>query len=123
MNTRELVCTVCPISCRLTIQDENGNLFVIGNRCPRGERYAKSEYTHPMRVVTTTVKLLGADIRRLPVISGGEVPKERLQDCLKQLYAITVQAPVQCGDVIVSNICGSGVDIIAARTIEGSEME
>lgn len=120
MNTKELVCTVCPVGCRLTVQEKNGSLSVTGNRCPRGERHAVSECTHPMRVVTTTVKLEGADIRRLPVISGGEVPRERLEDCLKQLYAVTAQAPVRCGDVIAADICGTGVDIVAARSIERS---
>jgi len=71
-----------------------------------------------MRVVTTTVKLEGAAIRRLPVISSGEVPRERLEECLKQLYTITACAPVRCGDVIAADVCGTGVDIVAARTIE-----
>lgn len=120
MNTRELVCTVCPVGCRLTVTDSQGSLAVTGNRCPRGENHAVSECTHPMRVVTTTVKLQGADIRRLPVISSREVPRERLEDCLKQLYTVTAQAPVQCGDVIAADICGTGVDIVAARSIERS---
>ena len=37
MNTKELVCTVCPVGCRLTVQEKNGSLSVTGNRCPRGD--------------------------------------------------------------------------------------
>lgn len=120
MNTRELVCTVCPIGCRILVHDDQGSLSATGNRCPRGECYALTECTHPMRVITTTVKLQGADIRRLPVIGNGEVPREQLMGCLRQLYTVTAEAPVHCGDVIVSNLCGTGVDIVAARTVERS---
>lgn len=118
MNTRELVCTVCPVGCRITVADFRGSLSVAGNGCPRGERHAVSECTHPVRMVTTTVKLKGANIRRLPVISNKEVPREQLEDCLKKLYSVSVQAPVRCGEIIVGDICGTGVDIVAARTIE-----
>lgn len=118
MNIRELVCTVCPVGCRITVSDVQGNLSVAGNVCLRGERHALSECTHPMRMVTTTVKLQAASFRRLPVISSKEVPKELLEDCLKKLYSVSVQAPVRCGDIIVGDICGTGADIVAARTIE-----
>lgn len=121
MNTREVICTVCPVGCRITVTDCQGSLSVTGNGCLRGERHAISECTHPMRMVTTTVTLQGANIRRLPVISNKEVPRERLEDCLKTLYSVSVQAPVRCGDIIVADICSTGVDIVAARTIEGGQ--
>ena len=117
MSGKEFICTVCPVGCRVTVALEGEALSATGNRCPRGKKYAINECTHPMRVLTTTVKLLGAEIRRLPVISSAELPKERMKDCLELLYTVEKAAPVTCGDVIVQDVCGTGVDIVAARTI------
>ena len=69
-------------------------------------------------MVTTTVKIRNAILPRLPVISEGEVPKGKLKECLNDLYQISVEAPVRCGDIIVKNICGTGVNILAARTMK-----
>jgi CxxC motif-containing protein len=70
-----------------------------------------------MRMLTTTVVIEGGTQFRLPVISSGEIPKAKLMDCLKTLYAIRARAPVACGDVIVRDICGTGVDVVASRTM------
>ena len=69
-----IICIVCPKGCRLTV-DEN-TLAVTGNGCPRGAEYGKNELTHPVRVVTSTVRVEGADICRCPVKTAGSVPKE-----------------------------------------------
>ncbi|MCC8023875.1 MAG: DUF1667 domain-containing protein [Clostridium sp.] len=114
----EYICIVCPMSCDLALSDENGEVRVRGNTCRRGEAYAKSEYTNPVRMITTTVSLTNSHRRLLPVISTEAVPKSRLWDCLNQLYSITVKAPVKAGDVIVRNIMDTGVDIISAKTVE-----
>ena len=64
-----IICIVCPKGCRLTV-DEN-TLAVTGNGCPRGAEYGKNELTHPVRVVTSTVRVEGADICRCPVKTAG----------------------------------------------------
>ncbi|MBE6831025.1 MAG: DUF1667 domain-containing protein [Ruminococcaceae bacterium] len=117
MTTKQYVCIVCPMSCSIELTDDSGVLTVEGNTCKRGEEYAKNEYTDPKRMITTTVGLRGSRLRCLPVISREAVPKKLLRDCMKQLYATVVDAPVRQGDVIVANILGTGVDIIAARSI------
>ena len=59
---KELICIVCPRGCHLKAEgpDGNGNYSVTGNSCPRGRAYAVSELTHPVRTLTTTVRLTGA---------------------------------------------------------------
>jgi CxxC motif-containing protein len=55
---RELTCIVCPIGCRLSVEDAaDGELLVTGNRCPRGAAYAVEEIRAPKRVVTATCRL------------------------------------------------------------------
>lgn len=118
MEKRELVCIVCPKGCRLEIDLENGDFRVSGNECVRGERYGVKELTHPTRVLTSTVKLEGSDIDRLPIVSKGEIPKDKLFEAMEVIHAVVVRAPIKMGCIIVENLLDTGVDIVAARTIE-----
>lgn len=70
-----IICIVCPKGCRLTV-DEN-TLAVTGNGCPRGAEYGKNELTHPVRVVTSTVRVEGADICRCPVKTAAACPRRK----------------------------------------------
>jgi len=112
-------CIVCPVSCRVTItENEKGEFTVEGNTCKRGEKFAYNEHTDPRRMLTSTVKIEGGELPRLPVISNAEVPKRELKECLELLYGMEVKAPVKCGDVVMSDIRGLGVDIVASRSME-----
>ena len=113
----EYTCIVCPVSCHITVEEKDGELIITGNQCKRGERHARNEHLSPKRMLTTTVAIEGGVLRRLPVISSEEIPKEKLGDCLKELYKIKLKAPVTCGEIIVENILGTGIHILASRTL------
>ena len=81
---RELICITCPKGCYLKVDEEN-DYKVTGNGCPRGAIYGKKECTHPTRVVTSTVKIVGAEIERLSVKTNGDIPKEKIFDVMKEL--------------------------------------
>lgn len=115
---KEFTCIVCPVSCVLNVQEEDGQVRVRGNQCNRGIVFGTNEYTNPKRMLTTTVKIEGANIKRLPVISSDELPKSRLMELTKQLYKVSVNSPVYRGDIIIKNIGDTGVDILATRTIK-----
>ena len=120
---KELTCIICPMGCRLEADcraTADGSLIidaVTGNTCPRGEKYARAELTHPERTVTSTVVLQNGRYRRLPVITSGPVPKERIFDVMREIHAVSVCAPVRIHDIIIENVCGLGVDVIASRSI------
>jgi len=113
----EYICIVCPSSCRLTVSEENGEVRVKGNECRRGEEHGIEEYKEPKRMLTTTVVIREAALPRLPVISSMEIPKMKLAEALSLLYKMEVSAPVRCGDIIVKNICETGADVIASRSL------
>ena len=112
---KDLTCIVCPVGCRIAVEEKDGELVITGNSCPRGYEHAKNEYTDPKRMLTTTVKVEGGVLPRIPVISTAEIPKRQLGECLAQLYQLKVTAPVAYGDIIVKDILGTGVDIKASR--------
>lgn len=118
---KEYVCIVCPNSCRLQVEEKNGEITVTGHECKRGVDHGIREYTNPERMLTTTVAISGGSLPRIPVISDGEVPKAKLLECLECLYAMEIAAPVRCGQIIKENICGTGVDILASRSMARKE--
>lgn len=112
---KEMICIVCPRGCRLTM-DEKGEIH--GNFCRRGAIYGKQEATAPMRILTTTVTLYSEeDIRCLPVMTEHEIPKEKMDAVMEALRHVKVKVPVQMRQVIVENILGLGVNVIATKEV------
>lgn len=114
---KELICISCPMGCHLTVEGEEGNYVVSGHTCKNGEKYGIEEVTNPQRVVPSTVVIKGALTARLPVKTADTIPKSKIFDCMKALETVVVEAPVQLGDVIVPNVCGTGVDVVATKTM------
>ena len=110
----KLVCIQCPVGCHLEIDEK---CHVTGNNCPRGEKYAIQEMTHPMRTLTTTVSTNSIIHRQLPVITKNPVPKEKMMEVMQSLKGLEVSVPIHINDVIVENICGLQTDLIAAREL------
>jgi CxxC motif-containing protein len=121
MSEKEMICIVCPMGCRMTlIKDDNqpDGYRVDGNTCKRGYNYAIEEQTNPKRVIPTTVKIKNGILNRLPVKTNGAVPKELIFECMKVINKVEVEAPIKTGDVVVENILGTGIDVVATRTME-----
>ena len=114
---RELTCIGCPIGCALRVEIRGEEITVQGNTCPQGEKYAKAEVTCPMRMLTSTVCLSGGAIGRVPVKTAREVPKERMFDCMAEIRRVRADAPVNVGDVLIRDCAGTGVDVIATRSV------
>lgn len=118
MESKTLTCICCPIGCQITIElDENCIQTLTGNTCKRGETYARKEISSPERVVTTTVLVNDGDIPTIPVKTKDPVPKDKIFDCIKSLQNITVTAPVCIGDIVLCNVAGTGVDVIATKNV------
>lgn len=110
---KKMVCIVCPNGCRMEIIGEGENITVEGAKCPKGKVYAITEMTAPKRSVTTTVKTIFEEARVLPVRTSGDIPKERIFDLMHLINGIVLDKRVNRGDVILSNVFDTGIDIIA----------
>lgn len=115
---KEIICTVCPRGCHIMVEGDGEKISSMeGYTCQRGKGYASTEFAHPVRILTTTVKVARAGGTLLPVRSSAPVPKEKLFDCMAVIRGTQVERPVKQYDVVVSNICGTGVDIVASGEI------
>ena len=114
---KRLICIVCPRGCSLEVDAEKKT--VTGNTCKRGEVYGLTEVTNPVRVLTSTVKIEGKSGEMLPVRTRTAIPKRLVFDAMKQLDALDVPLPVKMGQTLLENIAGSGVDLVASRSMGG----
>lgn len=121
METRNLTCINCPMGCALTIEMEGDEVISIsGNTCPRGEAYGRKEVTNPTRIVTSTVRVTGGAADMVSVKTKQDIPKGKIFDCIKALRDVEVQAPVHIGDVIVTDVAGTGVEIVATKSVDAA---
>lgn len=118
MEKREFVCIGCPLGCNVTVELEGTVIRQIsGNTCPRGADYVTKELTDPRRIVTSLVRVHGGELPVVSVKTAADIPKDKIEDCIRELKKIELQAPVHMGEVIAENVCGSGVNVVATRTV------
>lgn len=116
MEKRELICIGCPMGCPLVVELEGSDVVSVkGQTCKRGEVYARKEVTNPTRIVTSTVKVEGGKVDMVSVKTRDDIPKGKIFECVKALKGVTMKAPVHIGDVIVADVAGTGVDIVATK--------
>jgi CxxC motif-containing protein len=112
---REITCIVCPRGCRMTADIQAERITVTGHSCNRGEKHAVAEILHPVRSLTSIVRVSNRLDTMVSVKSEAPVPKEKMFAVMERIHATTVEAPIEIGDVILENICSS--DIIATKAI------
>ena len=118
MEIKEFVCIRCPLGCHLQVSLEDGNVIKVeGNSCPRGDEYGRAESTNPTRTITTIVRVTGGRLPMVSVKTNGEIPKDKIFACMKELENITLQAPVSIGDIILENIAGTGINVVATKDV------
>ena len=112
---KELTCIVCPRGCRLHV---DGDMNVTGNFCPRGKEYAISELTHPVRTITTSIRVNNRPYTLVSVKTSGAVPKDKIFDVMKEIDTLETSAPTRIGDVVKENILGLGINIVITKNID-----
>jgi CxxC motif-containing protein len=116
---KDIVCIVCPRGCTIQVNyDKNGIISMEGSSCKRGDEYARAEILSPTRMITSSVKIDNAKYTVCPVKTGAPVSKSKIFDVMEEIYKVRIKAPVQQGDVIIKDVCGTGADIIATQTFE-----
>ena len=112
---REITCIVCPRGCRMTADIQAERITVTGHSCTRGEKHAVAEILHPVRSLTSIVRVSNRRDTMVSVKSEAPVPKEEMFAIMERIHAATVEAPIEIGDVILDNICGT--KIVATKQI------
>lgn len=119
-----LTCIICPMGCSMEVEVETNTsgqkkvLSVKDNGCKRGVQYAAKELQNPTRTLTTTIKVEGGELPLVPVKTAGEVPKASLLQCMEVVRRASCKAPVKRGDVLIYDLLGTGVNVVACADIK-----
>lgn len=119
-NTKEVICTLCPLGCKMLVTKNTGeedSFTVRGQKCGKGRGYAIKEFLSPVRTLTTTVLITNTKLTRLPVKTKDPIPKHLVKEAADKLAQLEVKGPVKMGEVILPNLLGSGSDVIATRSM------
>ena len=121
MTTKDIICITCPQGCIIKVSGnpEKGEIVSCeGYKCKRGKTYAENEFVHPVRILTSSVKTVGASVPLVPVRTSAPIPKELQMEAMEEIKKLTVSGKLVPGDVIVKNFMNTGADLVASGTIE-----
>lgn len=114
---KEFNCIGCPRGCLLHVEEDNGEFTVTGNSCDNGKEFAISEMTEPKRTICSTVRTVFADVPVLPVRVSADIPKDRIFDVMREINSATLDKRIACGDAVIENVLGLGVDVISTSNV------
>jgi CxxC motif-containing protein len=118
VGTKKFLCVSCPVGCSLKVTVKGTEVLKVeDNGCPLGVKYANSEVANPVRIFTSTVRVRGGSLPVCPVRSRTPLPLNKVFNVTRDVAKITVDAPVKIGQVLIEDVCGTGVDIIASRSL------
>jgi CxxC motif-containing protein len=109
---KEITCIVCPRNCTgfITVDYK-------GYKCDKWVKYAVSELIAPQRVLTATILTKESRDKLLPVRTDKEVPKDKILEMMQILRSRDIKPPIKVGDVIVTNILGTGANVVACTDL------
>ncbi|MCK4358592.1 MAG: DUF1667 domain-containing protein [Candidatus Cloacimonetes bacterium] len=117
---RKVTCILCPNACQLGVhfdKDKREITDLENSRCKRGIKYAMEEIFDPKRSVMTVVPIESKSWKVTSVLTAEPIPKNKIFDVYDEVKKVRLKAPVKRGDVLISNVCNLGVDIIITRTV------
>lgn len=116
MSERRMTCIECPVGCEMSVKVEDGKaVFIQGNACPRGKRYAEQEAVCPMRIVTSTVRAENGTL--IPVKTSRAIKKENIFPVMEKINRVRCKLPVKIGQILYENI-SDGADLIVTGESE-----
>ncbi len=117
---KEIICVICPNSCRLKVSQDpkTKEINVEGYLCPRGKKYGISEFSNPVRMLITTMRVEKGKLPVIPVRSTEAIPKSLLIEAVKMVNDTHCLAPIKMGDILIDNILNTRISVIASRDID-----
>ncbi len=116
---KEFVCIICPNGCLIKVEYEGTNINNIkGDECSEGKDYVKNEITNPLRVFTGSILVENGDFSLISVKTHVPIPKKYIKKIGEITRRIKVDAPIEIGQVVASNLLNENIDLIATRKIE-----
>ena len=91
---------------------------VEGNICKRGESWARQEVENPLRTIASSILVRGGDFPLASVRTDSPIPLESIGKVMDDIRSITMDAPLEIGDVVLENPAGTDCRIIITRKVK-----
>ncbi|MGI6031552.1 MAG: DUF1667 domain-containing protein [Eubacteriales bacterium] len=116
---KQYTCIICPNGCEITAERNADGKFVFsGALCRRGEEYVRQEMTDPRRTIATSVRVVGGEQPLASVRLTAPIPRGELMRAMEILRSLTLTAPVQPGQIVLSHLLGYDTNVIITRGVE-----
>ena len=116
---KEFICIVCPNSCRITVEYNDQEIrHIEGDQCKKGKEFVKNEIKNPLRIFTGSVQCKNGDYQLVSVKTNKPIPKKYMKQVAQKTHELVVEAPVEIGQVIISDILGQHADLVATRKVK-----
>ena len=113
---REFICTACPKGCLLRVVLEGKDVVKMeGYTCRKGVDFGRQEASDPQRMLATTVRVENGFHPLLPVHTQKPISKEKIEAVLEALRKLHLKAPIKAQTVVLGDVAGTGVDVLASR--------
>ena len=60
----------------------------------------------------------GGNLPLVPVRTDKPIPKDKLNDTIKEVAQKLIEAPIKMGDILINNVIGLDAHIIASRDLK-----
>ncbi len=118
MNVKKTKCIICPIKCDLKIFLKDDHIVKMeGYSCKKGLVYAKKDCKASVSFVKGTIKVIGGQLKEVSVMSEFPVSRDKVFKIIKEINRAEVKASVKKGDIIIENVVGIGINIIATTYV------
>jgi CxxC motif-containing protein len=97
--------------------NEDEIVEISGNRCPRGEVYARQEVTNPVRIVATSVKVEGGVLPLVSVKTDQPIPRHLIPQFMDFVKSLSMDSPITLGQILAHSVLGTGANLIATRAV------
>ncbi len=116
-----LTCTLCPNACNLKVKyaPKKEEILTVENCvCSRGEDYAVEELLNPRRSVMTVLPIKSQRNKVTSVLTSQPVPREKICEVYREINKYRPELPVKRGETLIHNVCDTGADVIATRSLK-----
>ena len=69
----------------------------------------------PIRI--TAVAPVAGSVAPVSLKTRTPIPKAKIDECMRAIDELQLKAPIKAGDVLIANVVGTGVDVIATKSV------
>lgn len=117
--SKSFTCVNCPMGCVIDVTFDGSGAIdsIAGHTCKLGEDYVRQEAVDPRRNVSTLLWVEGS-LEPLSVKTAAPVPKDKISEVMAAIRKAKVTLPIQAGDVVLENVAGTGISIVATKSLQ-----